>query len=322
MIKVKHLRVDFGEKNVLFDLNLEIRFGQILGLVGPPDAGKSTLLKTMAGLVAPSEGELIVNNFDLEVEPEQAASQIAYLESGLTPLYENLKVNEFLNLIGSAYGFSKAFRMKKALELVEQLHFTDKWLSFIHQLSDSEKRKLSLATVILQDANVLLLDDIFTGLDEDTKVLFKAILKPLNNTDKIVIVSSESMADLMDISSSVGILDHGHLLLTCSMQQLKSTYVAKTELYIRLSEPNVETIKKLHQYLRNSKFIKNIKPFKSGEFRSQFSGSSQDASWLLTQLAKFDLPILEFNIREPNINTIQKEIIEKDKGKVHEKQST
>src|SRR3989338_11578697 len=111
VVEVSHLRVDYDEVIAVNDISFQLERGKIYGFVGPNGAGKTSTIKALAGVLEPTQGTIILNGHNLEAEREKALTHVGYMPD-FSPVYESLKVWEYLDVFAAAYGFEGAERSK------------------------------------------------------------------------------------------------------------------------------------------------------------------------------------------------------------------
>ena len=152
------------EITALSGVSLTVPTGALTALVGPDGAGKTTLLRMVAGLLKPSEGQLTVLGFDVAANPQAVQDRISYMPQRFG-LYEDLSVQENMDLYADLHGVPKAERAKRferLLHMTDLGRFTDRPAG---KLSGGMKQKLGLACTLVRSPQLLLLDEPFAGVD-------------------------------------------------------------------------------------------------------------------------------------------------------------
>ena len=109
IVQIAQLRIDYDELRAVHDLSFELEAGKIYGFVGPNGAGKTSTIKALTGVLEPTQGTIILNGFNLDTHREQALRHVGYMPD-FSPVYENLKVWEYLDVFAAAYGLKGAQR--------------------------------------------------------------------------------------------------------------------------------------------------------------------------------------------------------------------
>jgi ABC-2 type transport system ATP-binding protein len=200
----------FKEKTALDRVSLEIKRGELFGLVGPDGAGKTTLLRTLAGLIGISEGSVQVAGCDLGKNPESVKSQIGYMAQEFS-LYSKLSVLENLQFFGELYDVPAAMQAERVpglLAFAKLTEFKDKRAA---KLSGGMKKKLALACTLLHQPPILLLDEPTTGVDPVSRREFWNILNDLHIQGTTIVVSTPYM-DEADRCSRVALIYNGRVV--------------------------------------------------------------------------------------------------------------
>lgn len=205
MLKIDKLYKNFGNKEVLKGLDLEIQDGSIFGLVGINGAGKSTLLRIIAGVYEPEQGCVLFNDCDTCDDPK-IRKEIAFVsDEQFYPIDATIK--SVKQLYESMYDFSEA-KYQKFLKMFE-LDEKDSILN----LSKGNKRRVALLFALSIEPKLLLLDEAYDGLEPLIRYKFKQALADLIEDEHLtVIISSHNLKELEDICDSFGILEDGRML--------------------------------------------------------------------------------------------------------------
>ncbi len=236
MIEVQGLSRKFGSTLALDDLDLRVEPGEILGFLGPNGAGKSTTVKILTGMLAPTSGSARVAGFDVVEEPLQVKSRIGYVpESGA--LYENLTAGEYLELVASLHHLEPSYyqpRMRELLDLFNLLETRDQRMA---QYSKGMKQKVLLSAALLNDPQVLFLDEPLNGIDANTALLVKELLRKLAAQGKTIFFSSHILEVVERICSRIVIIDRGRRVIEGGAGEICASVGAATleEAFSRLT---------------------------------------------------------------------------------------
>ena len=210
MIEIKHITKQYGEETVIEDANLLIRNRMIYGIYGLHDAGKTTLLRMMAGTLTPTSGSVLINGYDILKKPREAKRQIGYLPQDFSPA-EELTPYEYLAFIASAKGVKGELmhaQIKEALVLTRLNPVQDR---SIRNLSHAEIQRLGLAQALMGNTDTLFLDEPTDGLNPKDIMELTALIRKLGQT-KTVVIASHIYAELSTLCDRVIFLENGRVL--------------------------------------------------------------------------------------------------------------
>jgi heme ABC exporter ATP-binding subunit CcmA len=231
MIAASGLRKQYGSTPVLDDVSLELPAGRCLALLGPNGAGKTTLLRILATLLRPTAGVLAIDGVDALRQPEVARAAIGMVAHGVH-LYEDLTAREtlrFWTVLGG--GDAAGPRIDRALEQVELDTVADER---VRTFSSGMKRRLGLARVLLGRARLLLLDEPFTGLDQQGRKWLAEFLLSFKAAQGAVVVATHSFSSGLAVADRVAILSGGRLVIDRPAAELSGE--ALRRLYESLTE--------------------------------------------------------------------------------------
>jgi ABC-2 type transport system ATP-binding protein len=205
-IEVNHISKNYGTQKALKDLSFRIEKGEIVGFLGPNGAGKSTLMKILTTYLAADQGSARVNGFDVATQQLQVQQCIGYLPEH-NPLYLDLYVREYLAYQADVYKVNKS-RIASVIELTGLQKEAHKKIG---QLSKGYRQRVGLASALLHDPAVLILDEPTTGLDPNQLVEIRAVIKAVGK-NKTVLLSTHIMQEVEALCDRVIIINEGELV--------------------------------------------------------------------------------------------------------------
>ena len=217
-IKTTSLTKRYQTLTAVDHLNLEIKQGELFALLGVNGAGKTTVIKMLSGLTAPTEGDAFVGGKSI-VKESWDAKQIIGVSPQETAVAPNLSVKENLELICGIHGFSKAKRQQKILELTEQFHLQEILAKKAGKLSGGWQRRLSIAMALISEPTILFLDEPTLGLDVLARSELWEIIRRLKGSITIIL-TTHYMEEAEALSDRIGIMSKGKLLLVDTAQGL------------------------------------------------------------------------------------------------------
>jgi ABC-2 type transport system ATP-binding protein len=221
VIEVDDFHKVFSDQVAVANLSFRLEPGQTLGLIGPNGAGKTTTLRALAGILPASRGQLKVAGYDVEMDPIEAKSRLAFVPDE-PPLFHDLTVIEHLDFYASVYGVCDA--NSKSHDLLDQFDLVEKCHTAASDLSRGMRQKLAICCAFLHDPQVILLDEPLTGLDPRGIRRYKEALRNRAKDGAAIVVSSHLLAMVEDVCTHVMILEAGIQRFFGSLDQLRDSF--------------------------------------------------------------------------------------------------
>ena len=239
MIEVKNLTKVYGDRTAVNDLSFKIYNGKIYGLLGPNGAGKSTTMNMMTGCLAPTEGSVRINGFDVVKEPLKAKRCIGYLPE-IPPVYGEMTPYEYLLFVAEAKGVSYERAVRQVESAMDMTDITDVSDRLIKNLSKGYRQRVGIAMTLLGDPDIIILDEPTVGLDPKQIIEVRALIRALGET-KTVIISSHILAEIREICDHVLIISGGKLIANAPIEELSESVSndVKLKLSVRGDEAGV-----------------------------------------------------------------------------------
>ena len=222
-IEAAGLGRDFGTFRAVADVSFTVEAGEIFGYLGANGAGKSTTIRILCGLLAPSRGTARVAGFDVGRAPEAVKSAIGYMSQKFS-LYLDLPVQENLDFFGGAYGLSGRALASRAAEVVELCGLGDLGGRITGTLSGGVRQRLALACAILHRPRVLFLDEPTACVDPQARRLFWRVIRQLAGEATTIFVTTHYL-DEAEYCRRIGLMAAGRLIALDTPAALKRTYV-------------------------------------------------------------------------------------------------
>ncbi len=217
MIRVRKLVKRFGLKKVLFGLDFEVAPGEFVGLLGPNGAGKTTFLRILASLGQPSLGEVTVAGHSLPGGAAQARRQLGVL-SHQPMLYPDLTAEENLRFFGRLYDVRNLEH--RIAELLELVGLAGRGRDLVRTYSRGMQQRLAIGRAVLHDPQLLLLDEPYTGLDQDASAMLDAVLRRVTQEGRTVVMTSHDLARAADLCSRFDVLSRGRIVASVARADL------------------------------------------------------------------------------------------------------
>lgn len=221
MITVNNVTKKYGKFKAVDNISFEINDGEIIGLLGPNGAGKSTTMNILTGFIEPTEGNVIINGYDISKKPKKAKKCIGYMPEGV-PLYKDMTVKEFVTYMAELRGIKKD-NIKESIEQAMQ----DTWLQnvknvLIRNLSKGYKQRVSMAGALVGNPEILIMDEPTVGLDPKQIIEIRNLIKKLGK-DHTLIISSHILSEISQICEKVIIINKGQIVAIDSPEHLEDT---------------------------------------------------------------------------------------------------
>lgn len=256
MIEVKNITKKYGNFTAVDNINFKIEEGEIIGLLGPNGAGKSTTMNMITGYIEPTEGEIIVNGYDISKKPKKAKAQIGYMPEGV-PLYSDLTVKEFVTYMAELKKVDRKTRKEKVEKIIEQTGLKDVEKKLTRNLSRGYKQRVSMAGALVGEPKILILDEPTVGLDPKQITEIRALIKELGKTHT-VILSSHILSEVSQICNKVIIINKGKIVAIDTPENLEKKVESNNTTYVTVedTENKMETIKEKIPEIKDIKLIK------------------------------------------------------------------
>jgi ABC-2 type transport system ATP-binding protein len=220
VLEVAHLCKEYKKLRAVDDLSFVLNPGEIVGLLGPNGAGKTTAMRCMAGILRPTQGNVIINGYDIVVEQAQAKAGLAFVPE-VPSLYELLTVWEHLRFIAMCFNKLDTFE-ERAPALLERYHLSEKKNDLVATLSKGMRQKLAIACAFIHDANVILFDEPLIGIDPAGVAEVKLEIHRAKLAGCSILISTHLLDTAERLCDRVIIVARGRKLAEGTLQELQS----------------------------------------------------------------------------------------------------
>ncbi len=235
MIEVSHLTKNYGARRAVDDLSFSVPTGQIVGLLGPNGAGKSTTMNMLTGYLAPTSGTVSIEGHDILDDPIQARRCIGYLPE-IPPLYQDMKVDEYLRFVAELRGIPRAQRAEEVATAASQAGVTDVIDRLIRNLSKGYRQRVGLAAALVGKPPFLILDEPTVGLDPKQMIEMRSLIRELGK-NHTVLLSSHILSEVSAVCDHVLILSGGRLVASGTPAELEQRVSGGGQLSITVAGP-------------------------------------------------------------------------------------
>ncbi|HQV36499.1 MAG TPA: gliding motility-associated ABC transporter ATP-binding subunit GldA [Flavobacterium sp.] len=279
-IEVKNISKIYGDQKALDNISFSVKNGEIVGFLGPNGAGKSTLMKILTTYITADDGSASVNGLDVISSKKEVQRIVGYLPEH-NPLYLDLYVREYLAFNADVYKIDKS----RIQEVIELTGLTPESTKKIGQLSKGYRQRVGLATALLHNPEVLILDEPTTGLDPNQLVEIRELIKNIGK-DKTVFLSTHIMQEVEAICDRVIIINHGKIVTDKKLDKL-------------ISEEQEQVIEVEFDKAVSTELLAMLPNFKSAT-------NTHDLIWELTFISAEDMRSKLFDFANENgLKTLQ-----------------
>ena len=311
MIEVNNLVKRYGNHLAVDHLSFQVEPGKIYGFLGPNGAGKSTTMNIMTGYIAPTEGTVTINGYDIVKDPEEAKKCIGYLPE-IPPLYQEMTVKEYLKFVAELKKIKGEKKEAQIQEVMDMTMITDMAERLIRNLSKGYKQRVGLAQAILGYPEVIILDEPTVGLDPKQIIEIRELIKKLSEKHTIIL-SSHILSEVQAVCDEIMIISKGKLVACDTPEGLTSLKNGSATLEVHIlgeaekAERVIQTIPGVMHYTMCESHEKGcVKAVIETDAKEDIRVE------LFYALANEKLPILSMNRLEKTLEDIFLELIEEE----------
>lgn len=210
MIEIRKLTKTFGLNPVLRGVDLDVERGQFLALLGPNGSGKTTLLRILAALARPTGGTVRIGGWDLPAEADFVRAQLGVV-SHLPLLYDTLTAEENLLLFARLYDLPADQRRERVNAVLERVGLARRARDVVRTFSRGMQQRLAIARATLHDPAILLLDEPYTGLDQDAAALLDTLLREVAVGGRTIVMTTHDLRRGHALADRIAILSRGKI---------------------------------------------------------------------------------------------------------------
>ncbi len=211
IVNIQNLQKKYGQKQVLYGINLEITSGQIIGYIGPNGAGKSTTVKILCGLISEFQGAVSIFGMDLRTQTMEIKKKVGYIPENAS-LYESLTPLEFMEFIGEMRGMASEQTRQKAEALMNIFEMKSNLNQRISTFSKGMRQKVLICSALIHNPELIFMDEPLSGLDANSVIMVKEMLIHLAHDGKTIFYSSHIMDVVEKISDRIVLIDQGKVI--------------------------------------------------------------------------------------------------------------
>ncbi len=297
-IEVRDLSHTFKQHRALVDMNFVVQPGSLHGFVGPNGAGKTTTLKLICTLLKPQSGLVRVFGHSIRTDVKVIRRRIGFMPDHFS-MYRQMTVFEYLDFFGAAYGLSQKDRDRVIGDVLALTDMDGRQDDLVSSLSRGMQQRVSLARVLVNDPDLLLLDEPASGLDPRARIELMEILQELRKLGKTIFISSHILSELAELCDSVTIVDRGTVKYSGSMDGLLVQNEGPKAWRVRVMDAPEHFVQRLQEVAG----VESAEPIEGRpEFLIRCESEAVDSNQLLQNLLQLGVPISGFNEDRKHLN--------------------
>lgn len=299
VLELKDLTKKFGDFIAVDHISLNVREGEIFGLLGANGAGKSTTIHMISSLLRPTAGTIRILGRDIAKERRYAKTNLGIVPQDLA-IYEDMTVYENVRFFAGLYGLRGSLLKERTEEALSFVGLADKAGSFPKNFSGGMKRRLNIACAIAHKPKLIIMDEPTVGIDPQSRNYILESVRKLNESGCTVIYTSHYMEEVEELCTRIVIVDHGKIIAEGTKEQLKAIITDVKDIRIETKsaagEQTAERIRKLP----------GVRGAQSEEqtIRVQSEAAVDNLNRILKLLIDDGLEIRSVEEREPNLETV------------------
>ena len=309
MIEVKHVTKKYGKTIAVEDISFTIKEGEIVGLLGPNGAGKSTTMNILTGFIEQTEGDVIIDGYNMLKKPMKAKKEIGYMPEGV-PLYTDLTVKEFVTYMAELKKVDKKVKKEQVEKVLNATGIQNVKNKLIKNLSRGYKQRVSMAGALVGEPKILILDEPTVGLDPKQITEIRNLIKDLGK-QHTVILSSHILSEVSQICNKVIIINKGKIVAIDTPENLENKVANNNCIYVTVEDldnkmniikDKIEKVKKVELLKENEDGTK--------QYMIEAEGDIDLRKTIFAEFAKENITIFEMKKADTTLEDAFMKLIE------------
>ena len=234
MIEIKNVTKKYGDKEAIKDISFEIKDGEIFGFIGHNGAGKTTMIKSLVGILNFDNGDILINGKSIKEDSISCKLDMAYVPDN-PDLYENMTAIDFINFVCDMYETDVNIRKENIEKYSKMFEMENKLNDDISSFSHGMKQKVALIAALSHNPKVLIMDEPFVGLDPKAVFDIKSVMKEMTKERKIIFFSTHILDVAEKLCDRVAIIKNGSIIKIGKMKDIKGDSSLE-EVFLELEE--------------------------------------------------------------------------------------
>jgi ABC-2 type transport system ATP-binding protein len=245
MISVQEVTKYYGKRLALDNISFNVKKGEIVGLLGPNAAGKTTTMRILTGALAPTSGDARIAGYSILNQSLDARRHIGYLPE-LIPLYSDMTVRSYLDFLARLRGVTSNKLKHRLEEVISICHLEEYKDVFISKLSKGYKQRVGLAQAIIHEPDVLILDEPTVGIDPVQIASTRQLIKSLGK-EHTIIISTHILPEVSMLCNRVIVINEGKILAEDKVENLSAFQRGSKSIRMEIEGPPSKVNECLHQ---------------------------------------------------------------------------
>ncbi len=271
MIEVNNLTKYYGDFPAIEGISFTVNKGEVLGLLGPNAAGKTTTMRILTGFIPPTSGSAKVAGFDVVGDSLEARKRIGYLPETV-PLYTEMTVEDYLDFMGNIRGMDKGWRRRRIAEVIEITRLGEYQSSLIGKLSKGFRQRVGIAQAVLHEPDVLIMDEPTIGIDPIQVVETRSLIKGFGG-EHTVILSTHILPEVSMVCDRVIIIHEGRVVAIDRPDNLSERLRGTERIEVDIRGPAAQVM----TTLRNVSGVREVTRTGEGDVASYYIESNSGA---------------------------------------------
>ena len=236
MLKLMNLTKNYDGKKLAVDgIDLQVDPGEIFGFIGPNGAGKTTTINMITGLLFPTDGQVLINNVDVQQDPVAAKKQFTFVPDH-PEIFDAISGFDYLNFIGDIYGVPAELRKIKIEKFTKPFGIYENLGQAINSYSHGMKQKLLISGALLPDPQLFILDEPLAGLDPRSARMLKDLMKEHCAKGGTVFFSSHVLEVVEDLCDRIAIIKNGKIIALGTVDEIRAKSASLEDIFLELTE--------------------------------------------------------------------------------------
>ena len=234
MIEIKNVTKKYGNKTAIKDISFNIKDGEIFGFIGHNGAGKTTMIKSLVGILNFDNGDILINKKSIKEDPILCKLEMAYVPDN-PDLYENMTAIDFINFVCDMYETKVNVRKENIEKYAKMFEMENNLNDDISSFSHGMKQKVALIAALSHNPKVLIMDEPFVGLDPKAVFDIKNVMKEMTKEGKTIFFSTHILDVAEKLCDRVAIIKNGKIIKIGKMKDIKGDSSLE-EVFLELEE--------------------------------------------------------------------------------------